>query len=82
MATCSTRGTMLRCLAYVGELAPRARSVDVKQRYIRVGDELDDDVSVIVPGGVLDAVVLREDAVRNHTIYGTYMGSWSSPSAT
>jgi hypothetical protein len=25
-----------------------------------------------VRGGVLDAALLREDAVRNHTIYGTY----------
>jgi hypothetical protein len=36
----------------------------VKQRFIRVGDELTDDVAVVVRGGDLDPVVLRH--------YGTY----------
>lgn len=44
----------------------------MKQRFIRVGDELADDVTVVVRGGVLDAVLLREDALRNYAIYATY----------
>lgn len=44
----------------------------VKKRFIRVGDELRDDVTVIVRGGVLDADLLREDALRNYAIYATY----------
>jgi len=44
----------------------------VKQRYIRVGDELTDDVAVVVRGGALDPELLREDALRNYAIYGTY----------
>jgi hypothetical protein len=44
----------------------------VKQRFLRAGDELHDDVTVVVRGGELDPVVLREDALRNHRIYGTY----------
>jgi hypothetical protein len=44
----------------------------VKQRFIRVGDELTDDVAVVVRGGDLDPEVLRHDALRNHEIYGTF----------
>jgi hypothetical protein len=44
----------------------------MKQRFVRIGDELADDVSVVVRGGALDPVVLRADALRNHGIYGTY----------
>ncbi|HEY3715586.1 MAG TPA: hypothetical protein VGL39_13755 [Jatrophihabitantaceae bacterium] len=44
----------------------------MKQRYIRVGDELTDDVAVVVRGGPLDRNLLRDDALRNHAIYGTY----------
>jgi len=44
----------------------------VKQRFLRVGDELTDDVTVVVRGGDLDPEVLRDDARRNHAIYGTY----------
>ena len=44
----------------------------MKQRFIRIGDELRDDVTVVVRGGELDPAVLREDALRNHRIYGTY----------
>jgi hypothetical protein len=44
----------------------------MKQRYIRIGDELTDDVAVVVRGGPLDRNLLREDALRNHAIYGTY----------
>lgn len=44
----------------------------VKQRFIRVGDELADDDSVVVRGGELDAEDLRADATRHQVIYGTY----------
>jgi len=44
----------------------------MKQRYIRVGDQLSDDVAVVVRGGTLDRQLLCEDALRNHAIYGTY----------
>lgn len=46
--------------------------VDMKQRHVRVGDELDDDVTVVVRGGELDAELLHDDALRNYSIYGTY----------
>lgn len=44
----------------------------MKQRHIRIGDDLADDEVVVVRGGVLDPEVLREDALRNHAIYGTF----------
>lgn len=44
----------------------------MKQRFIRVGDELTDDVAVVVRGGDLAPGILRDDALRNHRIYGTY----------
>lgn len=44
----------------------------MKQRYLRVGDELTDDVAVVVRGGDLDPGILRHDALRNHEIYGTF----------
>ena len=44
----------------------------MKQRYLRVGDELADDESVVVRGGELDREILRTDALRNHAIYGSY----------
>jgi hypothetical protein len=44
----------------------------VKQRYVRVGDEIADNVSVVVRGGFLDADVLRTDSLRNFAVYGTY----------
>ncbi len=44
----------------------------MKQRYLRAGDHLGDDVTVVVRGGVLDADLLRQDALRNHAIYNTY----------
>ena len=43
-----------------------------KERYRREGDTLDRDDLVVIRGGVLDAAVLREDAKRNHSIYGVY----------
>lgn len=52
---------------------PRADKIAcTKQRSLRVGDKLNDDVIVVVRGGDLDPVVLRADALRNHSIYGTY----------
>jgi hypothetical protein len=44
----------------------------VKQRFIREGAGLPDDVTIVVRGGELDRAILREDARRNHAIYGTY----------
>lgn len=51
---------------------PSGTIVSVKQRHIRVGDDLDDEVTVVVRGGELDAELLREDALRNYAVYGTY----------
>ena len=42
-----------------------------KQRHLRDGDVLDDDI-VVVRGGDLDAAVLRADAERYHSIYGDF----------
>jgi hypothetical protein len=39
---------------------------------MRRGDVLRDDEDVVVRGGELDAAVLRQDAQRNHEIYGVY----------
>jgi hypothetical protein len=44
----------------------------MKQRFIRVGDELADEVTVVVRGGALDAAMLRQDALRNYAIYATF----------
>jgi hypothetical protein len=44
----------------------------VKLRYLRGGDALGDDEDVVVRGGELDPAVLRQDAQRNHEIYGAY----------
>ncbi|MGH3266721.1 MAG: hypothetical protein ACRDNS_32590 [Trebonia sp.] len=44
----------------------------MKQRFVRVGDELANDVTVVVRGGVLDPGLLRRDALRNYAIYATY----------
>lgn len=44
----------------------------MKQRYIRVVDDLPDDEVVVVRGGELKAEVLRSDAIRYHSVYGTY----------
>jgi hypothetical protein len=39
---------------------------------IGAGDDLADDVTVVLRGGVLDADLLRQDALRNHAICATY----------
>lgn len=44
----------------------------MKQRYIRVGDDLADEDVVVVRGGELKSEVLRSDAVRYYSIYGTF----------
>ncbi len=43
-----------------------------KHRYLRAGDSLDDDDIVVVRGGELDEETLRDDALRYHSIYGTF----------
>ena len=43
-----------------------------KQRYVRDGDVLDDVTVLVVRGGDLDRVVLREDAERMFSVYGVY----------
>ena len=44
----------------------------MKERFVRVGDELVDDITVVVRGGILVAAVLADDAMRNHAVYGVY----------
>lgn len=44
----------------------------MKQRLVRAGDELADDVTVVVRGGLLDPEILIQDATRNHQIYGVF----------
>jgi len=44
----------------------------VKQRYVRPGDDLRGDEVVVIRGGELDPTVLRSDALRYHSMYGTY----------
>lgn len=44
----------------------------MKQRLVRAGDELTDDVTVVVRGGLLDPEILIQDATRNHQIYGVF----------
>lgn len=43
-----------------------------KKRHFREGDRLDDDATVVIRGGALDAAALRADAQRYHDIYGEY----------
>lgn len=44
----------------------------MKLRRLRDGDVLNDVDTVLVRGGELESDALREDAVRYHSIYGTY----------
>ncbi|MHB1534122.1 MAG: hypothetical protein ACYC1D_05825 [Acidimicrobiales bacterium] len=44
----------------------------MKQRHLRPGDRLGDDDLIVVRGGRLDQVLLRDDAIRYFSIYGTY----------
>ena len=59
-----------------------ARIVPMKQRYMRVGDELADDESVVVRGGELDREIIRSDALRNHAIKRRASGSCPGRSST
>lgn len=43
-----------------------------KRRHVRDGDRLDDDETIVIRGGLLDAATLRADAERYHDIYGEY----------
>jgi hypothetical protein len=43
-----------------------------KRRHLRDGDRLDDDATIVIRGGALEAVALRADAQRYHDIYGDY----------
>ncbi len=43
-----------------------------KQRFLRDGDHLDDDETVVIRGGRLDIDLLRSDALKYHAIYGDY----------
>lgn len=44
----------------------------MKQRFIRSGDELEDDDELILRGGELEPSVIRRDAQRMFDVYGTY----------
>lgn len=44
----------------------------MKQRFIRSGDELEDDDELVLRGGELDPAVIRRDAQRMFDVYGTY----------
>lgn len=44
----------------------------VKLRRLRDGDILEDGETVLVRGGELDPEVLRADALRYHSVYGSY----------
>lgn len=44
----------------------------MKRRYLRVGDELSDGLTVIIRGGRLEAETLRADARRYHSVYEVY----------
>jgi hypothetical protein len=43
-----------------------------KQRFVRDGDHLDDDETVVIRGGRLDLDILLADALNYHAIYGDY----------
>ncbi|SRR6266511_3196470 len=43
-----------------------------KQRYLRPGDRLEDDATIVIRGGRLDHDELRVDALRYHAVYGGY----------
>ena len=59
-------------MATTSRSAGAGRIGSVKLRYLRGGDALADDEDVVVRGGELDPVVLRQDAQRNHEVYGVY----------
>jgi len=44
----------------------------VKERFVRPGDELDDDEEIVLRGGRLAETIVRADAQRMHDVYGTF----------
>ena len=46
--------------------------MQVKQRFIRPDDALEDDEEVVLRGGRLDEEIVRADATRMYDIYGTF----------
>ena len=44
----------------------------VKQRFVRPGDELGDDVEIVLRGGRLDEAIVKADAQRMYDIYGMF----------
>lgn len=44
----------------------------MKQRFVRLDDDLDDEEELILRGGDLDPAIIRRDAHRMFDIYGTY----------
>ncbi len=44
----------------------------MKQRFMRVGDAIADDTTLVIRGGELESMLRRADSLRNHEIYGTY----------
>jgi hypothetical protein len=55
-----------------GDVSSARHNRAVKLRRLREGDVLEDGDIVLVRGGELDSNLLREDAVRYHSIYGAY----------
>ncbi len=44
----------------------------MKRRSVRVGDDLHDDTTLVVRGGILEYAVIRVDPIRYFSIYGVY----------
>jgi len=44
----------------------------VKERFVRPGDELDDDEEIVLRGGRLAETIVWADAQRMHDVYGTF----------
>lgn len=55
-----------------GDVGSGRHNRAVKLRRLREGDVLEDGATVLVRGRELDPNLLREDAVRYHSIYGVY----------
>ena len=43
-----------------------------KERFVRPGDELDDDEEIVLRGGRLAETIVWADAQRMHAVYGTF----------
>jgi len=44
----------------------------VKKRFVRPGDELDDDEEIVLRCGRLAETIVWADAQRMHAVYGTF----------